>query len=288
MYLPKSWAVDEERRAVAKIPKALPFQTKPEIALQMLQDALERGAPKRPVLADAAYGDDRSFRESIRAMGLHYVVGISSNTTVWPPGSMPRQPMLTGRRGRPRTRDRDNAGLSPIRVGILAEQLWQQGRFRSLTWRKGTKGNLQGSFCAVRIRSAERRTKGSRPSEPLWLLLQRDSSQKTGFRYALSSLKKSTSLKKLVFTAKLRWRIERDYQDMKQHLGFDQYEGRQWGGFHRHLAMVALVHAFLALYREDFSPGVAEAPVDVGGLLQSAHRGRHALGRSLSAMPTSV
>jgi len=282
LYLPKEWADDLERLRKAGVPEEIAFCTKPELALEMLTRVVKRGAPKRPVVMDAAYGDNRDFREGINNLGLDFVASVSSNTTVWPPGTRPQRPPRTRRRGRPATQDRDPKGAKPVHIDSLAKSLWKKNRFRKVTWRTGTKGDLHGRFCAVRVRSAEKRTKGKSAGNPCWLLLERDEAQPTGFKYYFSSLKQTTSLRKLVKLAKLRWRVERDYQDMKQHLGFDQYEGRMWGGLHRHLAMVALVHAFLALNREAFSPGVEDKLMDVGGLQPCPHCGAHALGGALS------
>ncbi len=288
LYLPKSWTEAKERLLKAKVPQDIEFQTKPQIALSLLRSAVANGAPKRPVVADAAFGDDRSFRDGIGALELDYVVAVSSNTTVWPPGSCPTRPAQTNRRGRPRTRDRDEQGKKPVRVDAMARQYLEQNRFRKVTWRNGTKGPLFGQFFAVRVHSAENRTKGQRAGSPLWLLMEREASEKSGFKFYLSSLKQSTSLRTLVWTAKLRWRIERDYQDMKQQLGLDQYEGRQWGGLHRHLAMVALVHAFLALHREDFSPGIEGDFVDLGRLSSGTPRSPHALDRTLPNLSANL
>lgn len=288
LYLSESWTEDEERRENAQIPKSLEFATKPQIAVELLKKAKANGAPRRPVVADAGYGDSREFRDAIRRMDWHYAVAISSNTTVWPPGAKPVCPPSTGKRGRPRTRDRDMGGAEPIRVDVLAAQLWEQDRFKPVIWGKGQKGDLEGLFCAVRIHSAEGRIKGKSASEEIWLLLERDESQPTGFKYYLSSLAKSTSLRKLVALVKVRWRIERDYQDMKQKLGLDAYEGRSWGGFHHHFAMVALVHAFVSLYREAFSPSGHGGALELGRLLPSFGRGPNTLDRPLPNLSSSV
>ena len=128
---------------------------------------------------------------------------------------------------------------------------------------------MTSQFSAVRVRSAERRTKGQRASEPIGLVVERDEAQSSRFRYYLSSLPANTSVAKIARLAKMRWRIERDYQDMKQKLGLDCYEGRQWGGFHRHFAMVALVHAFLSLHRESFSPSEARVGLELAGFSPS-------------------
>ena len=289
LFLPQSWVDDEERLDKARVPEEHRFVwTKPEIALRLLEQAIENGGPRKPVVADAAFGDSRDFREGLSALGLKYAVAISANTCIWPPGATPRTPPPTGRRGRPPSFERDPRGKKPIRVDQYAGKLWRSGKFKSVTWRQGTKGSLREKFCAVRIRSAERRTKNRKATEPLWLLIEQDASRDSGFKYYLSNLPESTALKKLVRIAKVRWHIERDYQDMKQKLGFDRYEGRTWGGLHRHLAMVALMHAFVSLHREDFSPDPIAERVDVGRLSPCPTCGAHALDRALPDLRETV
>lgn len=289
LFLPESWVDDEERLEKTRVPEDHRFVwTKPKIALRLLTRAVENGGPRKPVVADAAFGDSRDFREGVSALGLTYAVAISANTCIWPPGAAPRTPPPTGRRGRPPSFERDPSGKKPIRVDKYAEKLWRSGKFKTVRWRLGTKGSLRGKFCAVRIRSAERRTKNRKASEPLWLLIEHDSSRDSGFKYYLSNLPKRTALQKLVRIAKVRWHIERDYQDMKQNLGFDRYEGRTWGGLHRHLAMVALMHAFLSLHREDFFPDLVSQHMDVGGLSPCPTFGAHALGGALPDVQEAV
>ena len=289
LYLPESWVDDDERLEKSRVPEDHRcVWTKPQLALRLLKAAIDNGGPRRPVVADSAYGDSRDFREGISALGLSYAVGVSSNTCIWPVGASPAIPKPTGVGGRPPSFERDARGRSPIRVDKYAEKLWRSGKFRMLTWRKGSKGPLRGKFCAVRIRSAERRTKNKKASDPLWLLIERDPSRNSGFKYYLSNLTERTSIKRLVRITKVRWHIERDYQDMKQNLGFDRYEGRTWGGFHRHLAMVALMHAFLSLHREDFSPDLIREPVDMGRFPPCPTCGAHALGGALPNLSEAV
>ena len=140
-----------------------------------------------------------------------------------------------------------------------------------------------GKFAVVRVRSAEKRTKKMPPGEEEWLVIERE--HNGDFKYYLSSMPKHCTLKSLVRLAKMRWHIERDYQDMKQQLGFDRYEGRSWGGLHRHLAMVALMHAFIALHMEDFSPSAFDGKVDLERFSKGRRPGPHPLGRPLSHLP---
>lgn len=252
LYLPEDWAEDERRRKKARVPKEIAFQTKPEIALGLIRRSLDNGGPKRPVVVDAGYGDSRAFRDALEQLGLEYSAAVSSQTTVWLPEANPSVPKKDGP-GRPTTRYVDENGSQPVWVAKLATDLLDNEAFEEVVWRAGYP-ELSGSFTAVRIRSAEGRTQGTPPSEPMWLLIERDEKQKTGFKYYFLNHKESTRLDELVQVTKQRWHVEYDYREMKQHLGLDSYEGRSWGGFHRHFAMVALMHAFVGLHREAFSP----------------------------------
>lgn len=260
LYLPESWCKDAERRQQAKVPDDIAFQKKWQIALDLLESARQNGGPTLPVVADAGYGDSREFRDTLRKRGLKYVVAVSSLTSVWRPGTQVEL-RQSKRPGRPRTRAEAVDGSEPVLVEVLAKELADRGEFQRLSWRMGTKGPLEADFAAVRVRSAERRTKKLPPGEEEWLVIERE---KTGeYKYYLSSMSARSTLKSIVRLAKMRWHIERDYQDMKQQLGFDKYEGRSWGGLHRHLAMVALLHAFIALHMEDFSPSGPDEEVDM-------------------------
>lgn len=260
LYLPESWCDDAQRRERANVPKRVTFQRKWEIALGLLDAARVNRGPALPVLADAGYGDCREFREGLRERGLKYVVGVSSQTTVWRPETTVTVLRRSGR-GRPPTRAEAADGSQPVLIEVLANELLAAGAFKRICWRMGTKGPLAAEFAALRVRSAEKRTKGMPPGDEEWLLIERE---KTGeFKYYLSSLSARSTLPSLIRLAKMRWHVERDYQDMKQELGFDRYEGRSWGGLHRHLAMVALMHAFIALHMEDFSPSGLHQEVDL-------------------------
>lgn len=259
LYLPESWDTAARRRD-AKVPEEVTFKRKWEIALDLLDAGRDNGGPSLPVLADAGYGDSREFREGLRKRGLKYVVGISSQTSVWRPGTRVEIPK-SKKVGRPRTRAEAVDGSEPVLVDVLAREMMKAGKFKELCWRHGSKGPLTAEFVALRVRSAERRTKKMPPGDEEWLLIERE---KNGdFKYYLSSMSERANLKTVVRLAKMRWHVERDYQDMKQELGFDRYEGRSWGGLHRHLAMVALMHAFIALHMEGFSPGELEESVDL-------------------------
>ncbi len=255
LYLPEAWCEDAERLAAAKVPEGSEFKKKWEIALALLDSALDNDGPSLPVLADAGYGDSRSFRDGLRERKLQYAVGISSQTNVWKAQIQHKVPQWRGR-GKVPTRSRPADDSPPMRVEELAQEL----EFKETCWRVGTKGPLSAEFAATRVRSAEYHKKRE-PGEEEWLVVERE---KNGdLKYYLCSASRRANLLSLVRLIKMRWHIERDYQDMKQQLGFDKYEGRTWGGLHRHLAMVALLHAFISLHREAFSPSGLGAEVDL-------------------------
>jgi len=253
LYLPEEWANDRERRSAAGVPKQVHFLRKWEIALAQLDDALAWGVRHHVTLADAGYGDAREFRDGLRARGLHYLVGVSGTHKVWPPGARPvRPPKEKGRNGRPRTRYTAQ-GVEPWSIEQLALQVPEED-FHTVTWREGSRGEQSSRFAAVRVHSAERHVHGAAPGEEEWLLMEWPKSQKAPTKYYLSSLPDDTPLKKLVRLAKLRWRVERDYQELKAEVGLDHFEGRSWRGFHHHATLCMIAHGFLALRRALFSP----------------------------------
>lgn len=268
LYLPKEWANDETRRTDTQIPSDIGFVSKPKAALELIREAMSNGFSKHIVLGDAAFGDCRTFRDGIRELGLHFAVGASSKVLVWPTGVDDSLKSRIDSRKRVRCQHGEFAGEQPVSLGEIAQALVAARAFRNVTWRQGTKGRMNAQFARVRVRGAERYRQGVSPSEPMWLLVEKTNQKTRPYKYFLSSLSEKTPIRFLVDRAKMRWRIEMDYRDMKQHLGLDQYEGRTWGGFHRHLAMVMLMQVFIALYKERFSPR-SEASLELEPILSS-------------------
>lgn len=256
LYLPKSWALDSERRRKAKVPDDVAFATKWEIALSLIDGLLldeEAKVPRESVLADAGYGDCLEFREGLTQRGLSYVVGVSKTTTVWPPGAAPGPPPPYSGTGRPPTRPRRNMEPKPTSALALAcslpEKAWQ-----TVAWREGSDGDKSGRFAALRVRPAhvKRERKGALAQQ--WLLVEWPQGDDEPAKYWLSTEPAEIALPDLVHKAKLRWRIERDYQELKQEVGFGHYEGRGWRGFHHHLTLCIAAYAFLLAERARLSP----------------------------------
>ena len=273
LYLPREWADDPARRNKAGVPGQIKFATKPAIALRQIEHLLEQGAPRHCVLADAGYGVDTAFRERLSELGLRYVVGVTGSVTVWPPGREPLPPPPYSGRGRvPRRLRRGDATTPqhcPQSIKELAFQL-TPGHWHSVTWREGTNAALHSRFARVRVRAAHRDNLRNKLREPQWLLIEWPQGDREPLKYWLSTLPEDTPLERMVYQAKMRWRIERDYQDLKQDLGLAHYEGRGWRGFHHHASLSIAAYGLLLALR-------LQHPDEVGGKKNSAQRQTPAL-----------
>lgn len=250
LYLPEAWANDAKRREKAGVPAAVTFRTKHQIALEQLDRALAAGVRRHVVLADAGYGESGEFRDALTSRGLAYVVAVNGKPVVWPPESEPRRTRTkddTDSRTRRRFVDEDHP---PESIAELATRL----TYRRVTWREGSKGWQSSRFAAVRVRIAGAHRKGIAPGDEQWLLAEWPAGEAKPCRFWLATLGPHVSVRTLVRLAKLRWRVERDYQEMKQEVGLDHYEGRTWRGFHHHATLCAIAHGFLALRRALFPP----------------------------------
>jgi len=248
LYLPEDWAADSLRRAQTGVPEELRFATKTQIALGQLRALLAEGAPRHCVLADAGYGVDTAFRQALSDMDLQYAVGVTSAVVVWPPGVEPLPPKRYSGMGRPPVVPRRTARLQPVSVKALALSLPEQ-EFQTITWREGTNEPLSGRFAALRVRHAGGNAGKARLRALQWLLIEWPADQAEPIKYILSTLPEDTPIKDLVSAAYQRWRIERDYQDLKQDFGLGHYEGRSWRGFHHHASLSIAAYAFLMTER---------------------------------------
>lgn len=258
LYLPETWAQDRRRRAEAGVPRDVTFLRKWQIALEEIDLLLEEDLPPAPVVADSGYGDVTAFRDGLTKRGFSYAVGIKGETTLWPPGQEPLPPKGYAGRGRPPTRVRRDARHQPIPAkelaGLLPKRAW-----KAVRWREGTKGTLTSRFAALRVRPAHR-DELRREARPLeWLLMEWPTGEDKPTKYWLSTVPEDVELVELVSLAKIRWRIERDFQELKDELGLDHYEGRGWRGFHHHGVLCMAAYCFLAAERGRLSPPQALA-----------------------------
>jgi SRSO17 transposase len=259
LYLPEEWAQNPERRAKAGVPETVAFHSTPTIALAQIRAALLAGVSPAVVLADAGYGSETAFRTALTQMGLTYIVGIASSTSLWAPGTGPLPPQPWSGRGRAPTLLRRDPQHKPISAQKLAKTL-PETTWQIVTWREGSKAALTSRFAAVRVRPAHRDYWRAtlRPEE--WCLIEWPVGEKRPTKYWLSTLPEDITLTELVDLAKLRWRIERDYQELKQEIGLGHFEGRGWRGFHHHATLCIAAYGFLVSERSRFFPSAPVRP----------------------------
>src|SRR3974390_369443 len=242
LYLPKDWAKDRARRRKVRVPEEITFKTKPEIALEQIRWACESGLPRGTALLDAGYGHDSKLRRGITELGLSYVAGIQSQTLVWAPSTRPGRPPKQGRHHEPNA-----ISVKEVALGLPAKA------WRTIKWREGTNDWLSSPFARVRICVASGHKGSDKPAKE-WLLIEWPDGDDEPTKYWLSTLPKNIPFRDLVDTAKLRWRIERGYQELKQEVGLGHFEGRGWRGFHHHATLCIAAYGFLISERETIPP----------------------------------
>jgi len=235
LYLPREWADDAARRKKAHVPAAIRFKTKPQIALEQLRAALKAGVAPGVVLMDASYGNNSILRQAITELGLSYVAAIMSSTKV-------------------RLVCEDDPKPPRVSVEALALSLPQRA-WRTIAWREGTNKKLRSRFARVRVRVAPIRGEARFAEETLLIEWPKGEAKPT--KYWLATVDPDMSLRRLVDLAKLRWRIEHDYRDLKQEIGLGHYEGRGWPGFHHHGTLSIAAYGFLISERERIPPSQA-------------------------------
>lgn len=243
LFLPESWTSDLERLLRARVPEdRWTPRTKPEIALEEIDRIRAAGVRFGCVLADSGYGRSAPFRQALSERGLTWAVGIPAKQKVYPANVAMIFPVAG--RGRPRLRHIPDQ-LSVAVETVLADQPW-----RSVTWRRGTKGRLAARFAALRVRVADGAPQrihdmGAQhlPGEEVWVVGEHRSSGER--KYYLSNMPADTSVKQLAAAIKARWICEQAHQQLKEELGLDHFEGRSWTGLHRHALMTMIAYAFL-------------------------------------------
>ena len=250
LYLPESWLSDAERLDKAGVPtESRQMKTKGEIALELLDRVRSEGLPGRVVVADSGHGVSKAFRDGLSERGPHYVVGVTEDMVVFTEEPRWIEPEPS-RGGRPRTRPRlAEDSPRPASLKDLASRLPRQ----EMTWRRGTKGDLTGQFSWTRAWPAQGWATGDRAgADPIWLPIEEQADGT--IKYAFSNLPADTTNERGVLPWRSRWPVEQGYQQMKEELGLDHFEGRSWRGFHHHACLVMLAFGFLALERLGVEP----------------------------------
>ena len=244
LYLPQAWIDDPARRAAARVPAEVRYQTKNELALAALDRVRAWGVGARVVLADAGYGTSHEFRAALTARDVPYCVQVAESLKGWTTAP-PAPPPYAGR-GRPRRRPPDHEIPTshdlPTRAAALPATAWRQ-----VTWRAGTKGPLRSRFAAAAFWPAHGVSSGGPlPTTPVQLLIEWPKGDAAPIKYWLASVAdEALGLRRFVRLAKGRWRIEQDYRELKDELGLDHFEGRSWPGWHHHITLASMAYAFL-------------------------------------------
>jgi SRSO17 transposase len=259
LFLPRQWDQDEQRRGRAHVPEEIRHRPKWELALEMIDELRSFGLEPPVIAADAGFGEITDFRSGLEDRELHYVLQVKGQTSAYPEGVGPERPDHRGKGRPPAARYRE-------RPSSLRELALAAGKRAAVgvSWREGTRGRMHSRFLALPVRPAnsELRRRAHRAGEELsvcWLVCEWPADEDEPVKYWLSNLPEDTDLRRLVRLAKLRWRIEHDYRELKDALGLDHFEGRSYRGWHHHVTLVSVAHAFLTLERRRRPPARAAA-----------------------------
>lgn len=245
LFLPAGWDLDAERRARAKVPEEARHEPKWQLALSILDGLIGWELPRQVVQADGGYGDITAFRLGLEQRDLEYVVQVKATTSTQPEHAQPVTAAYCGRGRPPLPRYPEK----PTSLSALALAAGRQST-QEVSWREGSRGPLTSRFLALRLRPANDAQRGDDGVLPArWLLAEWPEHKPEPVKYWLSNLPPNTTLERLVVLAKLRWRIEHDYRELKQCLGLGHYEGRSYPGLQHHLTCVTVAHAFLTCQR---------------------------------------
>ncbi|MGB8218500.1 MAG: IS701 family transposase [Candidatus Methanoperedens sp.] len=238
IYLPKVWADDPGRLKRAGVPDRFSFRSKWQIALDLIDQAHSWDIPKGVVVCDCAYGNGNPFRQGLIDRELSYVAEIEAKTIVF------YEPRKTRRRVGDPAPDNLTDKVSIFTVKDFALKL-PAYMWKTIKWRQGTKGRLVSRFAAVRVVPAHRPAQVKKRPPRQWLLIEWPKGEPAPTKYWFSNLLSQAGISRLVFFAKVRWRIEQSYQQLKEELGLDHYEGRGYLGWHHHVTMTMLAYGFL-------------------------------------------
>ncbi|MET7787237.1 IS701 family transposase [Streptomyces sp900116325] len=267
LFVPQEWADDPVRRCKTQIPDEIGHREKWRLALDTLDELAGWGLVPPVLVADAGYGQNADFRDGLERRGIDYVVAIRSDVTVHPHDALPTAPAWSGNGRKPQPRYRDR----PTPVAALAAGHGRQA-FNEVTWREGSRGPMRSRFLALRVRPAgikSRRLAQAAATDPgswdgvlpeVTLLIEWPAGAEEPTDYWLSNLAADTPVAELVRLAKIRWRIEHDYRELKHGLGLDHFEGRSWTGWHHHVTLVTAAHAFLTEQRLAPKADTADSP----------------------------
>jgi SRSO17 transposase len=247
LYLPEEWCEDADRRRAAKVPDDVTFKTKPELGVELVECAAGWAVPPAPVLGDCAYGENTDLRRRLDDAGSEYVLSVSPQVAVFAPQTHFEVPERKGKTGRPRTRPQPDR--APESIGALVERIGE-AEAQTVAFRDGPDGEpVTSRSVFVRVRASHEWQKRPCPPPEEWLIAEWPEGAEAPTDYWLSNLPEDIELERLARLARMRWKIELDYRQLKGELGLDHYEGRSYLGWHHHTALVTAAHGFLTMER---------------------------------------
>ncbi len=250
LFMPEKWLEEEhaEQRQACGVPEDLVFKTKPEIGLELLENAVQRGKlPFFWVAADALYGDSPAFRDGVAATGKSYFTAIKEKTLIWCTAPKLHIPQWSGH-GRPPTRLRlRDTRKHPMPVQQLVKKIQKQDWSQAVI-KEGSQGPIVCDFAFLRVTES----RSGLPVGELWLIIRRNLDDPSEIKYFFSNAPISTPLAEFVRISGMRWPIETIFEEAKGEVGMDQYEMRSWSGWHHHMLLVSLAHHFLVRLRIHF------------------------------------
>jgi SRSO17 transposase len=256
LFLPAEWDEDPRRQG-CRVPDDVGHEPKWKLALDMIDELTGWGLQAPPVLGDAAYGDITEFRLGLEERGIPYVLDVKGVTSALPEDAEPVRPAYTGTGRPPAPRYRRPFGSLAELAKAAPPEAWVD-----VQWREGTRGSMRSRFVAIRVRPANVKLRRADPDGELpvrWLLAEWPAGKDAPTDYWLSNLPADTPIQRLVELAKLRWRVEQDYRELKDALGLDHFEGRSYPGWHHHVTLVSVAHGFLTTERLRRPPARAAA-----------------------------
>ena len=257
LYLPEGWCEDVERRRKAKIPSEVEFKTKPELGVELVERAARWDVPGAPVLGDHAYGENTWLRDRLDEAGCEYVLAVGPKAKVFEQGTTFAVPAK--KPGASRAPRRPRPDRQPVSIGELVARLGAESA-QTVTFRDGPDGEpVTSRFIIARVHAghAWRESEGwigwregsEVPPREEWLIAEWPDDHEQPIDYWISNLPADTEPERLARLARMRWKMELDYKQLKGELGLDHYEGRSWLGWYHHTALVTAAHGFLTLER---------------------------------------
>jgi len=270
LFLPESWIKDKTRRRKTQVPKEITYQSKPEIAAEMIRRTHEAAHVKLDwITGDSLYGDSGPLRTALETAGQRYVLAVRSNLTVWfaDPGERTTVTLGTKQRKKHGQWRHPNCCLLKELAETLSDDAWQ-----AMQVREGSKGPLVYEFAAMQVWMPKER----QSAQPGWAVFRRSPDRPTEVDYYLSNASEDTTLEELALVTSTRWRVEEYFEDAKTHLGMADYETRAWTSWHHHMALVALAHFIVTLTRRDVKDNIPDFTLSMAvRVLQSSFAHDH-------------